>query len=167
MGALILWVSSGLALAALSRCVLALEARRGRLSLDRYHGGYERMPVLAACFLVLSLALMGFPATLGFLGGEMLVRGAVESFPALGLSVVAAGAFTGLAVMRMYFSLFCGRRDSGAHLSMLPREGFGFGLAALLLLGLGLAPGRFVRLLDLAGQAAMELREPPERGLRP
>ena len=98
VGALVLWVSSGLALAGLTRCVLVLEARRGRLSLDRFHGGYERMPVLAACFLILGLALTGFPGTLGFVGGEMLVRGAVESFPGLGLCVVAAGASTGPAV---------------------------------------------------------------------
>jgi hypothetical protein len=32
----------------------------------------------------------------------------------------------------------------------------GFGIAAVLLLGLGLAPGRLVRLLDQAGAAAME-----------
>ncbi|MBI3554535.1 MAG: hypothetical protein HY077_18735 [Elusimicrobia bacterium] len=158
VGSLILWVSSGLALAGLARCVLVLEARRGRQSLDRFHGGYDRMRVLASCFMILSLAVMGFPATLGFVGGEMLVRGAVETFPALGLSVIAAGAFTGLAVMRMYFSLFCGRRDAGAHLSLLRSEGFGFGLAALLLLGLGLAPRGLVRVLDRAGAAAIERR---------
>ena len=156
VGALILWVSSGLALAALSRCVLVLEARRGRLNLTRFHGGYERMPVLAACFLILSLALTGFPATLGFVGEEMLIRGAVATFPVLGLSVVTSGALTGLAAIRMYFSLFCGRREIGAHLPLLRSEAVGFGIAAVFLLGLGLAPGRLVRLLDQAGVAAME-----------
>ncbi|MBI2070727.1 MAG: hypothetical protein HYT79_09005 [Elusimicrobia bacterium] len=159
VGALILWVSSGLALAGLSRCVLVLEARRGRLSLDRFHGGYERMPILAACFLILSLAIMGFPVTLGFVGEEMLVRGAVDSFPGLGLSVVAAGALTGLVVMRMYFSLFCGRRRTGARLRMLRTEGLGFSIAALLLLGFGMAPAKLVRLLDRAGAAVMQSRE--------
>lgn len=159
VGALILWVSSGLALAALSRCVLVLEARRGRLSLTRFHGGYERMPILATCFLILSLAMTGFPATLGFVGGEMLVRGAVDSFPGLGLSIVVAGALNGLAVMRIYFSLFCGRRDTGVHLDFLRSELFGFGLAALLLLGFGLAPGGLIRILDIAGATAIERRE--------
>lgn len=158
VGAMILLVSSGLALAGLSRCVLVLEARRGRLSLERFHGGYERMSVLAISFLILGLAITGFPATLGFLGSEMLVRGAVETFPSLGLSVVAAGALTGIAVLRMFFSLFCGRRDSGAHLKLLRSEGFGFAIAALLLLGFGLAPGGLVRLLDRAGAAALERR---------
>lgn len=161
VGALLLWASSGLALAGLTRCILVLEARRGRLRLDRFHGGYERMPSLAACFLILGLAIGGFPGTLGFVGGEMLVRGAVDFFPGLGLCVIAAGALNGLAVMRMYFSLFCGRRDTGAHLSMLRSEGIGFGLAALILLGLGLAPGGLVRVLDRAGGAAMSSKLTP------
>ena len=39
-----------------ARCVLVLEARRGRLDLTTYHGGYERMPVLAVSFLSMGLA---------------------------------------------------------------------------------------------------------------
>ena len=127
--------------------------------LNRFHGGYERMPILAACFLILILALTGFTATLGFVDEEMLVRGAVDSFPSMGLSVVVAEAITGLAVMRIYFSLFCGRRDTGAYLGLLRSERVGFGLTALLLLGLGVAPGGLVRILDRAGASAMAQRE--------
>jgi NADH-quinone oxidoreductase subunit M len=139
-GSLVLWISSALAFAGLARCVLVLEARRGRLDLAQHHGGYEQMPRLATCFLVFGLACTGFPGTLGFVGGEMLVEGAVESFPVLGFAVVVASALTGLAVLRMYFSAFCGRSYTGARLSLLRRESVVFGaLAAALLLG-GLAP---------------------------
>lgn len=157
-GALVLWISSGLAVAGLTRAVLALEARRGRLRLDARHGGYERMPQLAVSFLVLCLALANFPGTLGFVGGEMLVRGAVESFPALGLFAVAAGALNGLAAVRMYFSLFCGRRESGPHLRLGRAEVLGFSAAALVLLGFGLAPSGLVRVLSRAGEAVIESR---------
>ena len=51
-GGLLVWLSAGLAFAGLARCVLVLEARRGRLDLTTYHGGYERMPLLAISFLV-------------------------------------------------------------------------------------------------------------------
>jgi NADH-quinone oxidoreductase subunit M len=83
-GALVLWLSSGLAFAGLCRCTLALEARRGRLDPRIYHGGYEHMPVLAASFLLMGLACSGFPGTLGFIGEERLVDGATEMFPILG-----------------------------------------------------------------------------------
>src|SRR5262249_1974863 len=110
-GGLLVWLSAGLAFAGLARCVLVLEARRGRLDLTTYHGGYERMPVLAISFLMMGLACTGFPGTLGFVGQELLVDGAVDVFPVMGFGVVIASALTGLAVVRMYFSLFCGRPD--------------------------------------------------------
>jgi NADH-quinone oxidoreductase subunit M len=95
----------------IARCVLVLEARRGRLDLSTYHGGYERMLVLAISFLSLELACTGFPGTLGFVGQELLVNGAVDAFPVMGLAVVVTSALTGLPVVRMSFSLFCGRSD--------------------------------------------------------
>lgn len=147
-GGLVLWLSSGLAFAGLARIVLVLEARRGRMDLSRYHGGYERMPVLAASFLVMGLACTGFPGTLAFAGQELLVSGAVEAFPVLGFAVVVASALTGLAVVRMYFSLFCGRPDAPAdpsvHLELRRSETWSFAAVVVLLVGLGLLPSLIV-----------------------
>jgi hypothetical protein len=41
----------------------------------------------------------------------------VDAFPVMGFAVVAS-ALTGLAVLRMYFSLFCGRPDTLSHLDV-------------------------------------------------
>jgi NADH-quinone oxidoreductase subunit M len=143
-GGLLVWLSAGLAFAGLARCVLVLEARRGRLDLTTYHGGYDRMPVLAITFLAMGLACTGFPGTLGFVGQELLVDGAVDVFPVMGFAVVIASALTGLAVLRMYFSLFCGRPEALAHpgvrLGLRPREAWTFVALVTTLVGLGLAP---------------------------
>jgi NADH-quinone oxidoreductase subunit M len=139
-GSLVLWLSSALAFTGLARTVLVLEARRGRLDLTTYHGGYEQMPQLAVSFLILGLACAGFPGTLGFIGQEMLVEGAVHEFPTLGFFVVAATALTGVAVLRMYFSLFCGTRTFLLRNKLLRREILAFGaLTAILIVG-GLLP---------------------------
>lgn len=139
-GSLVLWISSALAFTGMARTVLALEARRGRLDLTRHHGGYERMPLLAASFLVLGLACTGFPGTLGFIGEEMLIQGAVHGFPALGFLVLGASALTGLAVLRMYFSLFCGRRSRAPELGLRRRESIVFAAIAAALVIAGLIP---------------------------
>jgi NADH-quinone oxidoreductase subunit M len=143
-GGLLVWLSAGLGFAGLARCVLVLEARRGRLDLTRYHGGYDRMPVLAISFLAMGLACTGFPGTLGFIGQELLVDGAVDVFPIMGFAVVIASALTGPAVLRMYFSLFCGRPDAlvhpGLRLGLKPREAWTFVALVITLIGLGLAP---------------------------
>ena len=143
-GGLLVWLSAGLAFGGLARAILVLEARRGRLDLATYHGGYERVSVLAITFLATGLACTGFPGTLGFVGQELLVNGAVEAFPVMGFAIVIASALTGLAVMRMYFSLFCGRADAYAlrdlRLGLTPREAWTFVALVAVLIGFGLAP---------------------------
>ena len=162
-GGLLVWLSAGLAFAGLARCVLVLEARRGRLDLTTYHGGYERMPVLAVAFLAMGLACTGFPGTLGFIGQELLVNGAVSVFPVMGFAVVVASALTGLAVLRMYFSLFCGRSDVRAHaslrLGLRPREAWTFMALVITLIGLGLAPRPLVDSRFAASDEILRQRE--------
>jgi NADH-quinone oxidoreductase subunit M len=168
-GGLVLWLSAGTAFAGLARCVLVLEARRGRLDLSTYHGGYERMPVLAVSFLSMGLACTGFPGTLGFAGQELLVDGAVDVFPVLGFAVVIASALTGLAVLRMYFSLFCGRRDpleGGTHLGLARREAWTFASLVLALVALGLAPRPIVDSTFDASEGILRLRQERTSGSR-
>src|SRR5881296_192310 len=162
-GGRLVWLSAGLAFAGLARCVLVLEARRGRLDLTTYHGGYERTPVLAISFLTMGLACTGFPGTLGFVGQELLVNGAVDAFPVMGFAVVAASALTGLAVLRMYFSLFCGRPDglahSGLQFELTRREAWTFVALVLALIGFGIAPRPLVDSRFAASDTILRLRE--------
>jgi NADH-quinone oxidoreductase subunit M len=167
-GGLLVWLSAGLAFAGLARCVLVLEARRGRLDLTTYHGGYDRMPLLAITFLAMGLACTGFPGTLGFVGQELLVDGAVDIFPVMGFAVVIASALTGLAVLRMYFSLFCGRREPLADptlgLGLRPREAWTFVALVAALIGLGLVPQPLVDSRFEASEEVLRLRQPRVAG---
>jgi NADH-quinone oxidoreductase subunit M len=162
-GGLLVWLSAGLAFAGLARCVVVLEARRGRLDLNTYHGGYERMPALAISFLSMGLACTGFPGTLGFVGQELLVNGAVDAFPVMGFAVVIASAFTGLAVVRMYFSFFCGRSDALAHsglrFGLTRREAWTFVAVVIVLVGFGVAPRPLVDSRFAASDAILRLRQ--------
>jgi NADH-quinone oxidoreductase subunit M len=140
-GALCVWLSLGLALGGFGLVLRGLEARHGRLSLKDFHGLYEHTPALASCFLLTGLASVGFPGTFGFLGTEMLVDGAVQAYPYVGIAVVIAAALNGIAVLRAYFVLFTGRK----HVSSVPlgigwRERLAVLSLALLILGGGLFP---------------------------
>jgi NADH-quinone oxidoreductase subunit M len=140
-GGLCLWLSSGLALTGFGLTIWWLEARRGRLSLAGLHGGYEHTPLLAVCFLLTGLGSVGFPGTLGFVGAELMVDGAVQAYPVMGMGVVLAVALNGIAVVQAYFTLFTGRHHvSMLNLRMRVRERIAIlVLAALLLIG-GLLP---------------------------
>jgi NADH-quinone oxidoreductase subunit M len=135
----------------------------GRLDLTTYHGGYARMPLLAITFLAMGLACTGFPGTLGFVGQELLVHGAVDAFPVMGFAVVIASALTGLAVLRMYFSLFCGRTETREHaglrLGLTPREAWTFVALVIVLVGLGIAPRPLVNSRFAASENVLRERQ--------
>jgi NADH:ubiquinone oxidoreductase subunit 5 (subunit L)/multisubunit Na+/H+ antiporter MnhA subunit len=121
------------------------------------------MPLLAISFLAMGLACTGFPGTLGFVGQELLVDGAVDAFPVMGFAVVIASALTGLAVLRMYFSLFCGRPDAQAHSSLrfglTPRETWTFVALVTALIGFGVAPRPLVDSRFAASNTILQLRQ--------
>jgi NADH:ubiquinone oxidoreductase subunit 4 (subunit M) len=156
-GALVLWLASSISFAGLGRCLLVLEARRGELDLAHYHGAYEKKPLLAGAFLVLGLSYSGFPGTLGFVGEELLLGGAVGTFPWLGFLVVASSALTGIAVLRMYFSLFTGR-SLAPPIALKPSESIGFVAIAALLVLTGLAPAPLVASRQRASGSLIERR---------
>lgn len=140
-GALCVWISVAIALGGFGLTLRAIEARRGRLSLDTYQGLYEHTPALAICFLMTGLASAGFPGTFGFVGTEILVDGVVGIYPIFGVAVVIAGTMNGIAMVQAYFRLFTGTRyASSISLNIGLRERIAvMTLAALILLG-GLIP---------------------------
>jgi NADH-quinone oxidoreductase subunit M len=140
-GALFLWISVGLSLGGLGLTLRALEARFGRLSLARFSGLYDHSPALAVCFLLTGLGSVGFPGTLGFVGTELLVDGALGANPAIGVVMVLAAAVNGIAVVRAYFLLFTGGRHvSSVSLAITRRERLAVLTLAVLIIGGGLAP---------------------------
>jgi NADH-quinone oxidoreductase subunit M len=140
-GGLCLWFSVILSLGGFGLTLRALEARFGRLALSDYHGLYEHCPTLAVCFLITGLACVGFPGTIGFVSIDLVVDGAVETNPWIGFFVVAAGALNGIAVVRVYFLLFTGKRHaSTVALGIGIRERIAVLTLSALILGGGLYP---------------------------
>ncbi|MCE9564691.1 MAG: oxidoreductase [Planctomycetes bacterium] len=158
-GALSLWMSVALSLSGLGLTLRALEARYGRLSLIEFRGLYAHSPSLAICFLLTGLGSVGFPGTLGFVAAEVLVDGAIEVRPAVGVAVVLASAINGIAVLRVYFLLFTGARPtSGVSLSITSRERFAVLTLAALILGGGLVPQIHINSRHKAAEELLELR---------
>jgi NADH-quinone oxidoreductase subunit M len=138
-GGLTLWLSAGLALTALGVVIEAVEARVGVRSLDRFSG--LRAPRLGALFLVLGLACVGLPGTLGFVAEDLLVHGVLESYPGIGAVIIVATAANGFSVMRAFVRTFYGPVDRDVAVSdVLPRESIVLGGAAVLLVVAGLWP---------------------------
>jgi NADH-quinone oxidoreductase subunit M len=159
-GSLRLWSSVILSLGGLGLTLRALEARVGRLSLTRYHGLYDHSPALAVCFMLTGLCSVGFPGTAGFIAAEMLVDGAVEADPWVGVGVLTAAALNGIAIIRVYFLLFTGaRHPATVPLGITLRERMAVLTLAALLIGGGLAPQQGVIASHRAAKQILEHRE--------
>lgn len=140
-GALCTWISVSLSLTGFGLAMRAVEARRGRLQLSAYQGLYEHMPLLAVCFLLTGLASVGFPGTLGYVGAELLIDGAVSAYPVVGIAVVVAAALCGIAVVHAYFMIFTGTRHiSTISLRIGRREKIALLTLVVLLFAGGIAP---------------------------
>jgi NADH-quinone oxidoreductase subunit M len=158
-GALCVWLSTGVSLGGFGLTLRGLEARFGRLSLTDYRGLYDHTPALAVCFLLTGLGSVGFPGTIGFVGTELLVDGAVETFPHVGVAVALAAALNGIAIVRAYFLLFTGTRHVSS-VSLRPgfRERFAVLTLAALILGGGLFPQPSVNSRNHAAAAILRER---------
>ncbi len=140
-GALCVWLSVGLSLTGFGITLRCIEARIGKVSLADYHGLYRQMPTLAGFFLLTGLASIGFPATVGFVGMELLIEGAVDVYPLIGTMVVLAAAMNGIVVLLAYFRIFTGcQQPTNIPMHARPAERVAVLLLTLLLLGGGLYP---------------------------
>jgi NADH-quinone oxidoreductase subunit N len=133
-----------------------------RLELRDYAGLGSKEPVLAACFSLFLLSLLGLPATGGFLGKFFAFQSALDSQSTHGTAVVwlvviaainsVIGAYYYLRVMiSMYFSE---PAKDYAPSSVAPALGVAIFVAAVGTLYLGLLPAQ---VLELARTAADSL----------
>ena len=158
-GALCVWLSVGISLLGFGLTLRSVEARTGRLSLDTFHGMYEHTPVLAGLFLLTGLASIGFPGTVGFIGTELLIEGAVGVYPLVGLAVVLAAMLNGVAVLLAYFRVFTGTRHTASiSLNCRPSERVTILILSALILGGGLYPQPGVSSRYHAAAVIMALR---------
>lgn len=169
-GALCVWLSVGVSLLGFGIALRCVEARIGRLNINTFHGLYEHTPFLASMFLLTGLASIGFPGTVGFIGTELLVEGAVDVYPLVGFAVVLAAALNGIAVVKAYFHVFTGTRHTASVTFGCRRsERFAILTILLLIMGGGLYPQPGVESRYHAASALLEQRglETEEHAKRP
>ncbi|MEZ5356608.1 MAG: proton-conducting transporter membrane subunit [Bryobacteraceae bacterium] len=103
-------------------------------------------PRLAAFFAVAGLALIGLPGTLGFAAEDLLFHGTLESHPLLGIALPLATALNAITTLRLFSTLFLGRRSTLVTPipDARPAQRWALAACAVLLVAGGLAPGLLV-----------------------
>lgn len=159
-GGLCVWISVGLSMTGFGITLRCIEARISRISLRDFHGLYQQMPSLAGFFLLTGLASIGFPLTVGFVGMELLIEGAVDVYPVVGMLVVVTAALNGIAILLAYFRIFTGRPvQTTIALNARPSERIAVWLLSALILGGGLFPQPGVASRYHAAEELTKLRQ--------
>lgn len=163
-GALVYWMVVTIATTAIAIVLHGVEQRLETTGLDgAFQGLAGPFPRLATFFIVCGVALVGMPGTLGFIADELLLHGALESHPRLGLVMPMAAALNAVHLYRLFSRLFLGSK--GPNLPSVPDARLGERLAltaalALLIVG-GLMPARAVGLRSAAADAVVHRLLPP------
>ena len=156
-GALVQWWVVAFAMTGMICVYGALEARHSGVSAPNgFLGLGAHAPRLAVFFAICGLALVGLPGTLGFVAEDLLFHGALSAHPLLGLALPLATALNAISVLRLFATLFLGRRAIHAVPipDAQPRETLALAVTVVLLVLGGLMPGI---LIDLRTPAASAL----------
>lgn len=148
-GALLHWWVVGFAISGMTAVYASLEARSSEVRAPKeYLGLGVHAPRLAAFFAVCGFALAGLPGTLGFVAEDLLFHGALSAHSMLGAALPLATALNAISVMRLFATLFLGRRGNRSTPvpDALLRERLALTATVLFLVLGGLAPGVLIGL---------------------
>ncbi len=147
-GAIVHWFVVSVSTVGLFGILRLLEVRFGEnLTASKHLGLAEHAPRLAVFFVILSLALVGLPGTLGFCSQDLLIHGALTSHPLTGLLLPIATAMNAVSMFRLFTRLFLGKRRTGFTImaDALPRERWALATGVLFVVLGGLFPMAIVR----------------------
>ncbi len=100
--------------------VTAVEARTGSAHLDQMHGLSSPAPHLAAAFLVLGFAEVGFPGSLGFVAEDVMLHGILATHPWMGALLLLATAINAITMFRCFQRVFLGPLPRDRRLDAIP-----------------------------------------------
>ncbi|MCX6597182.1 MAG: proton-conducting transporter membrane subunit [Acidobacteria bacterium] len=162
-GAMLHWMVVSIATSALFGVLRLVEVRHGLpISGTEYLGLGRRFPRLAVFFVVAGVALVGLPGTLGFVSEDLLMHGALETHPWIGLAVPLATALNAIGIFRLFGILFLGRRLAPTMIvpDAITRERWPLAALILLLVALGLVPQMAINLRSAAAVQLERIENP-------
>ncbi|MEQ9079448.1 MAG: proton-conducting transporter membrane subunit [Sandaracinaceae bacterium] len=168
-GALLLWLAQGVAGSGLLLCALAVRARRGPVSLDRFHGLVAVAPRLAALYFLFGLGVVGLPGTLTFVAEELIAEGILLEHPWLGAGYVLVTGIDAVVFMRLFGRVFLGEHDAAERCPDLSRGERAAALAlALVVIAGGIWPNPLIAAHGtVAGELVRAERAVAERARQP
>jgi NADH-quinone oxidoreductase subunit M len=148
-GAVLQMVNHGLVVAPLLFLMVILVERSGSDDINRMGGLAMRAPVMAAMFLIITMALLAIPGSSNFIGEIYILFGAFETKIAIGIIAFAGVAMAGYYALRLFqHSMHNRKRDDVESREIPLREGAIVGALVACIVALALHPNFILRRID-------------------
>lgn len=150
-GAMVVMLNHGISTGALFLLLGMLQDRRGTGMIGSFGGIARVVPMFGVMLVLVSLSIVGLPATNGFVGEFLVLLGAFRSYPIAAavatIGVILAAVYLLWAVQRVLFQPLADEANRG--LRDLDRRELTAMLGfAVLILWLGIAPGPVLRRME-------------------
>ena len=156
-GAVLQMVNHGLVVAPVFIIAALLAERAGTEDIRRMGGMAMRAPVLAALFLVVTLALLAMPGSANFIGEFFILNGVFQAKIAMAFVAAVGIALAAYYAIRLYQRTMHGRRPDGVESRELTlRESLVLVPLVLAIVALALHPGLVLGDGEASVQAALE-----------
>jgi NADH-quinone oxidoreductase subunit M len=140
-GAILQMVNHGLVVAPLLLIIVILVERTGTEDITRMGGLAMRAPVLAAMFLIVTMALLAIPGSANFIGEIYILFGAFETKIAIAIVASLAVAMAGYYALRLFQRAMHNRLPAGVESREIGwREGAIVGALVACIVALALQP---------------------------
>jgi NADH-quinone oxidoreductase subunit M len=157
-GGVLQMINHGILITSLFFIVGHLERRTGSRDRGRLGGLSSRAPMLAALFLVLSLATLGMPGLNGFVGEYLILLGAYARSWALLLAAASGVILAAWYTLRLYQGAMDGPApEAGGDVEIGPVESGVLLPLAILAVVIGVYPAPFLSVIGDAVGAVVKL----------
>ncbi len=165
-GAVLQMVNHGLVVAPLFVIVAILAERSGTEDLREMGGMATRAPVLAALFLIVTLATLAMPGSANFIGEFYILNGLFQSKIVFAFIAISGVAMSAYYALRLYQRTMHNRKPEGIESREIGwRDGIVLAPLVLCILGLALYPQLILKRTDRSVQqavAAVSGEQPPK-----
>jgi NADH-quinone oxidoreductase subunit M len=169
-GAVLQMVNHGLVVAPLMLIAVLLVARTGTDDINKMGGLALRAPVLAALFLIATLALLAMPGSSNFIGEFYILNGIFQEKIVFAFVAAIGIALAAYYALRLYQHAMHNRKPDGIESREIGwREGVVVSGLVACIIGLALWPGLILHRADqsVSAQVASTHEQPPAQHLQP
>ena len=164
-GAVLQMVNHGLVVAPLFVIVAILAERSGTEDLPKMGGMAMKAPVLAALFLIVTLATLAMPGSANFVGEFYILNGLFDSKIVFAIVAISGVAMSAYYALRLYQRTMHNRRPDGIESREIGlRDGLVLVPLVLCILGLALYPQLILKRTDGSVSKAVAATQGPSGG---